>query len=337
MFIYATCECGQEFETSAANAGKSTRCPICGRVLTLPRATAPHEEQVVIRDEPEPNVTSRKAIASLVLGLMFFFACLSGVPAILYGREALREIRRSGGRIRGKRMAVVGIVLGVIGCLLTIALLLPAQRSAREAARRAQCTNNLKQIGLAMHNYHSVNDCLPPVAITDKNGRPLLSWRVAILPYLESNSLYSQFHLDEPWDSPHNLALLEPMPGVYACPSDRTLKPGMTGYQVVVGPNTAFTPDFKPVSFAQITDGLTSTLLVGESQRPVPWTKPEDLRLNTPLPLAGLGSHHGYHNNGFNALFADGSVRFLKNSIVPNILRGLITRNGDEVLSADSY
>ena len=119
-------------------------------------------------------------------------------------------------------MAVAGIVFGVIGCLFTLALFLPAIRSADEAARRAQCTNNLRQIGLAMNDYHEVCACFPPAAITDKNGRPLLSWRVAILPYLEAGDLYAEFHLDEAWD-PSNLSLLERTPpACYVCPSDKT-------------------------------------------------------------------------------------------------------------------
>ena len=75
-------------------------------------------------------------------------------------------------------MAVAGIVLGIIGCLLTVMFLLPAYRSARWAARQAMCANNLKQIGLAFSNYQEAHGCLPPAAITDRNGRPLLSWRV---------------------------------------------------------------------------------------------------------------------------------------------------------------
>src|SRR5437588_6801844 len=101
-----------------------------------------------------------------------------------------------------------------------VALLLPAVQAAREAARRAQCTNNLKQIGLAMHNYHSSNNCFPPAFTTDRDGKPLLSWRVLLLPYLECSSLYANFHLDEPWDSPHNRPLVNQMPSVFACPSD---------------------------------------------------------------------------------------------------------------------
>jgi prepilin-type processing-associated H-X9-DG protein len=317
-------------------AGRRAQCPKCGQLLTIPEA-APPPEVVYIPVEPEPIATSAKAIVSFVLGLLFVFACITGLPAILIGRAALDDIARSGGRLRGRRLAIAGIVLGLIGCLFTLAWLMPATRSAREAARRSQCINNLKQIGLAMHNYHEANGHLPAAAITDRNGRPLLSWRVTILPYLESSPLYSQFHLDEPWDSPHNLSLLTPTPSVYVCPSDKTWKPGMTGYQAVVGPSTAFTPDFAPLTFQDFTDGSDRTLLIGETRRLVPWTKPEDLPFDTPDALAGLGSDHGYHDNGFNVLFADGSVHFLKRSITPSILRALLTRNGNEVVSPVDY
>jgi prepilin-type processing-associated H-X9-DG protein len=334
--LSVTCECGRRFEIPEASAGGRARCPVCGRELTAPKPETPWDPEFVPWAS-KPSATSGRAIASLVLGALFFFACLSGVPAIILGRQALSEIDRSAGRLKGRWMAVTGIVLGVIGCLFTVPLFLPAVRSAREAARRAQCTNNLKQIGLAMLNYREANGSLPPAAITDQNGKQLLSWRVAILPYLESSTLYSRLHLDEPWDSPHNLSLLDPMPVVYACPSHLTRKPGTTGYQVVIGRATAFTPDFKPLPIQDITDGTSGTLLVGESRDWVPWTKPEDLAFDMAIPLTGLGSHHGYHNNGFNALFADGSVHFLKSSINPRVLRALLTRNGNEVPATDPY
>ncbi len=337
MSIHVACECGHSFEAPEEDAGHLARCPVCARESVVPKPSPP-DEVMFIPGEARPTVTSGKAVASLALGVLFFFACLSGIPAILLGRRALGDIKRSGGRFGGGRLATAGIALGVIGCLFTlVVVLMPAIRSAREAARRSQCVNNLKQIGLALQNYHESNGCLPPAAITDKVGRPLLSWRVAILPYIQCDPRYSGFHLDEPWDSPHNLALLEPTPFFYTCPSDGTLKPGMTAYQVVLGPRTAFPPDFKPLQFQDFTDGLPVTLIVGESRHPVPWTKPEDLPLDMTVPLTGLGSHHGYHNNGFNALFADGSVRFLKLSITPGVLGSILTRDGNEVVSQDSY
>ncbi len=336
MSITVMCACGRFFEAPEASAGGRARCPECGYEAIVSELAADRDPDS-LGGRPGPSAVSGKAVASLVLGLFFLLAFFTGLPAIVLGRQALREIRWSGGRLRGRGMAVAGIVLGVFGCLFTLAWLMPATRSAREAARRSQCVNNLKQIGLALDNYHTVHGCLPPAAIVDKNGRPLLSWRVAILPYIESSPLYSKFHLDEPWDSPHNLSLLEPMPYIYVCPSDRTQKPGTTGYQVVIGPATAFRPDFRPVSFPEITDGLDGTLLVGEAHHGVPWTKPEDIPFDRNLPLTGLGSDHGYHNNGFNALFANGAVRFLKHSIARGVLDALLTRSGKEEVSSESY
>jgi prepilin-type processing-associated H-X9-DG protein len=336
MFISLTCECGRQFETPDAGPEVRARCPDCGREFTVPRRPSRPDEEFVAWGQ-KPSVTSGKAIASIALGVFFVFACLSGIPAIILGWQALSDIRQSGGQLKGRRLAVAGIVFGLIGCLFTVALILPAMRSAGEAARRAQCTNNFKQIGLAIHNYAEAYGCLPPAAITDRQGKPLLSWRVAVLTFLEASPLYASFHLDEPWDSPHNLSLLEPVPLVYICPSDRSRKPGTTGYQTVLGPDTAFTPDFKPLLLSDLTDGVSRTLLVGETRRSVPWTKPEDLSADMPIPLRGLGSDHGHHSNGFNVLFADGSVRFLKSSIEPRILDSLITRNGSELIGPDSY
>jgi prepilin-type processing-associated H-X9-DG protein len=336
LFITVVCDCGHQFEMPEGNAGLFASCPVCARVLVVPKAATVSASAMTSDAElfviaAEPTHTSGKAIISFVLGLGFVFACLSGFPAIIIGNEALNDINRSGGRLGGRKLAKAGIKLGYFGCLFTLALFMAhameVRRSAREAAKRSWCANNLKQIGLAFHNYHAVQESLPPAAILDKNGKPLLSWRVALLPYLESSDLYAKFHLDEPWDSPHNLTLLEAMPNFYRCPNDVTLELGMTGYQAVIGPSTAFTPDFKPLRFADITDGTSNTILVGESKRAVPWTKPEDLPFDMSVPLTGLGSPHA---GGFNVLFADGSVRFLKGSITTQALRALVTRNGSE-------
>ncbi len=211
-----------------------------------------------------------------------------------------------------------------------IALLLPAVQAAREAARRAQCTNNLKQIGLAPNNYENLKGGFPAAAIVDKQRKPLLSWRVALLPYLEAQSLYDKFKLDEPWDSPHNRALLKEMPDVYGCPSRNPAgEPGMTAYRVFSGPGAILDPT-RPTPLAQVTDGTSNTLLVVESAEAVPWTKPEELpfgnaRALQGIPLFGAGSKHP---GGFNAAFAHASVRFIKMSISPQVFRALITRAG---------
>jgi prepilin-type processing-associated H-X9-DG protein len=216
-----------------------------------------------------------------------------------------------------------------------IALLLPAVQAAREAARRAQCVNNLKQVGLAMHMYADANDGFPAAAITDKKGKPLLSWRVAILPYLEQRPLYEKFKLDEPWDSPHNRELIKYMPTIYACPS-RPLTPGerTTTYRVFLGKGSLFETG-RPTRIADVTDGTSNTLMVVEAKEAVPWTKPEGLPFEDPaVPLFGTGSNH---SGGFNVVMADGSVRFIKMTINPQTLRALITRSGGEVVQPDGF
>jgi prepilin-type processing-associated H-X9-DG protein len=219
-----------------------------------------------------------------------------------------------------------------------IALLLPATQAAREAARRAQCVNNLKQIGLAMHNHHSANNNFPG-NIVDKQGKPLLSWRVAILPYIEQNALYEKFKLDEPWDGPHNKELIQYMPNVYNCPSRvAEPKPTRTTYQVFLGPGALFDKD-GPTGIQNVTDGTSNTMMVVEATNAVTWTKPDDLPFDQgpafrPAALFGAGSNHP---GGFNALFADGSVKFIKSSVNLAVLKALITRGGGEIVSADSY
>ena len=224
---------------------------------------------------------------------------------------------------------------GTAGVGVGVALLLPAVQASREAARRSQCVNNLKQFGLALHNYHDTNNAFPAAAITDKNGKPLLSWRVAVLPFIEQQDLYNQFHLDEPWDGPHNKALIAKMPTVYACPSRARVEPGTTTYKAFVGGGALFDPD-KPVGMQQVTDGTSNTFAVVEGKTPVVWTKPEDIPFD-PQAKPSLLDCGSNHPGGFNVLFTDGSVRFIKNSIALQVFRALITRAGGEVVTADAY
>jgi prepilin-type processing-associated H-X9-DG protein len=230
-------------------------------------------------------------------------------------------------------MGSIGSTFSVV--LVLIALLLPAVQAAREAARRSQCVNNLKQIGLAMHNYHSSYNSFPPVATLDPDGKPLLSWRVLLLPFLEEPALYGQFKLDEPWDSPNNKQLLARMPKVFACPSLPAKSPDLTPYQVLFGVGTIFDKEkMGGATIPDITDGTSNTLLVVESDSPARWSEPNALDFTEGQPISGLGSKHP---GGFNALMADGSVRFLKSSVAPQVLNALATRNRGEVVSADAY
>jgi prepilin-type processing-associated H-X9-DG protein len=224
---------------------------------------------------------------------------------------------------------------------VAIAMLLPAVSASRLAARRAQSVNNLKQIGLAFHNFHSTNNHFPG-DVRAKDGKPLLSWRVQILPFVEQQALFNEFKLDEPWDSPHNKALIERMPVSYAVPN-APAEPGMTFYRGFSGKSTVFDPKVpEGVGIASMTDGTSNTIAVVEAKEAVPWTKPgseipfdEALKPEKlQLLRVALGGHSP---GGFNALFCDGSVRFIKDTVNLLTLRALITRNGGEVVSSDSF
>jgi len=183
-----------------------------------------------------------------------------------------------------------------------VALLLPAIQQAREAARAAACQNNLKQIGIAMYGHRDAQKTLPAVAITSSDGKPLLSWRVAILPYLNQRELYSKFKLNEPWDSPTNKALIASIPHVYACPSGE-LEAGMTTYRLISSGKSAYKGG-KPVAataLAALGGSVAVPLVVDAgSKHAVAWTAPDLFDA-----ADGVGSHHP---GGVNMLFADGHV-----------------------------
>ncbi len=210
-----------------------------------------------------------------------------------------------------------------------IALLLPAVQQAREAARRTQAKNNLKQIGLSMHVYSDDHRSFPKRAISDADGSPQLSWRVAILPYLDQKELYDEFHLDEAWDSEHNKALIGRMPAVFATPGDDTMtKSGKTRYVVLAGDDTFFDGDDGP-TIDDIEDGLSNTIMVVEARadHAVTWTAPDDLELDFEEPLAGLESSR---TGGFQVLMGDGAIRFVSNLIDPETLLVLFSKSGGE-------
>lgn len=212
------------------------------------------------------------------------------------------------------------------------ALLLPAVQGSREAARRSQSMNNLKQIALAMHNYHDTYGRLPPAYVADKEGKPLLSWRVLILPYMEQEPLYRAFHLDEPWDSPHNRKLSQTPVPVYRSPNS-TAPPNKTNYLAIRHERSIF-PGAKPIGFAGIIDGTSNTIMVVEANdaSAVEWARPDDLVPDPQNPARGLV---GMRPGGFVAAMADGSVHFVPASLDPATLWALFTRDGSEVINLE--
>jgi hypothetical protein len=196
------------------------------------------------------------------------------------------------------------------------------------ADRHAATSGNLQRIGRAMHNYYSATGALPPAYKADRSGKPSLSWRVLLLPYLGCDDLYHQFHLDEPWDSEHNMPLVTKMPGIYRSAESTVGVQGKTGYLTVRGEKTVF-PGGRCMRMANVTDGTANTIMAVEApdQTAVVWTKPDDFQCDESNPISALV---GAKADGFHAVFVDGRVRRISSSVDPKVLRGLFTRNGGE-------
>lgn len=224
-------------------------------------------------------------------------------------------------------VAVVFLLLICVGILA--ALLLPAVQAAREAARRMQCSNNMKQIGLALHNYASDNGSFPPAYTVDSAGNKLHSWRTLILPYMGQQALYDQIDLTKPWDDPANQMFANMEIPTYVCPSTM-VNPGQTTYVAIDDPSSVFSG---PVGckLSDISDGTSNTLLFFETEPAfaVNWMSPEDAPSSS-FPPTGRTAHSG----GCNCSFADGSVQFISQTVNAQVADALITKDGGEVNTA---
>jgi hypothetical protein len=195
---------------------------------------------------------------------------------------------------------------------------------------------NMQQIVIGVHSYADAHQHhFPPTAIRSSDGKPLLSWRVAILPFIGENTLYQQFKLDEPWNSEHNKKLIEKMPAVYKSPKIKDNRPGLTTYLVPVGKEVAFTGDatgrIMPKEFP---DGTANTVLLLDvaDEKGVTWTKPDDLPVDSADPKNGLIGHYpGF----FLVATADGGVRRVMRTISNKTLWSAFTCSGGEPLGPD--
>ncbi|MBO0701227.1 MAG: DUF1559 domain-containing protein, partial [Zavarzinella sp.] len=202
------------------------------------------------------------------------------------------------------------------------------------AASRQKTLNNLKQIGLACHNFHDTMGYLP-TNVTDPTGKPLLSWRVLLLPYLEQNNLYTQLDPTKAWDDPRNARLLEKMPDVFRVYGRDGHEKGLTYFQMPMSPRLVpggdpFLVPGRRLTLAGIPDGTSNTIMVVEAADGVNWAKPDDLRFDQ-VTLQKVGAPD---RKWFHALFADGAVRTLrKDKLDITTLRALMTVNGGEVVT----
>jgi hypothetical protein len=239
----------------------------------------------------------------------------------------------------GRQRGVVDVRLTSAGLTdrgpdVAVAMTTAVQR-VRDSAARLKAMNNLKQVVLAIHNYNDAyQGRMPAHAIYSKDGRrPLLSWRVAILPYIEQDGLYRRFRHDEPWDSEHNKKLIAEMPEVYLAPNAvREKDPGRTHYQVFVGGGAVWDRGpMQPNLPRTFRDGTSNTLLVVEAADPVIWTKPDDLAYDPNKPVPKLGASRDVQEMLVG--FADGSVQPLRRTVREATLRALITAAGGEQIN----
>jgi hypothetical protein len=241
---------------------------------------------------------------------------------------------------RKKKGVGVGLVLGILGGVLllccgggVLVAYLLRDKIGLDTQDRKVSNNNLKQIGIGIHNYHDVNNRLPSNTY-GPDGKPLLSWRVHILPYAEQDALYKQFKLDEPWDGPNNRRLVSQMPRLYITSDTRARAgEGKTFYRGFAHKGAVFEkPAFKGdgVNFARMTDGLTNTILVVEAGEAVEWTKPDDLDFGPGRPLPPLGA--GRAGDQVLVLMGDGTTRHYAKSMSESTWRALISYNGNEVV-----
>ena len=252
--------------------------------------------------------------------------------------KAPSDLRRPAGRLGPIKIPKLAWVVALSVVLAVIALVVPAIRAAREAARRAQCSCNLCGIKLAFHNYHETYGVLPPAYIADEAGRPMHSWRVLILPFLEQATFYKQYDFAEPWDGPNNSKLLDQMPNYYACPSRSSGATNLASYAVIAGEGTMF-PGSRSARFADVTDGLANTLMVVEvANMKIPWTAPVDLDIGTMSLRVNDPNRPGIsspHPGGANTAFGDGKYVFLRDGLPEETLRALITVAGGEAVDAE--
>ncbi len=242
---------------------------------------------------------------------------------------------------------LAGLTVTLCFVILVLALLLPAISIAREAARRNQCMNNVKQLTLAILFYRDANGALPSASITDANDKPLLSWRVSILPFIEEQALYNRIDTSKGWDDPSNRQSLSTTLSFLQCPSERSNAP-VTNYFAIVGPRTAWN-ESRGRAIGEFSDGAKNTILLIEANgRGVRWAVPRDLTTDEAVDLLSrpFASHDGHEvSNGFfykpsvgrNVAFADGSVAFMIAPLNRKLAVALLTVDGGERINSSEF
>jgi prepilin-type N-terminal cleavage/methylation domain-containing protein len=261
------------------------------------------------------------------------------------------------------------VVITIIGILMSF--LLPAVQAAREAARRMSCSNNLRQIGIGLHNYHLSHGSFP-IGCSDFNGRSI-AWSVYLLPFIEQQNIHKLFHFDKYYDNPENSEATCWIIPTFLCPSatrfadDRSggmtvgktsrenrawnHEMGCTDYGGMYGWHDAKTKttDYgaliynRPVTFEDIRDGTSNTIIVAEDtgrgwKHNGEWANGENVfQQEKPINVDSNNEMWSDHSGGVYAAFCDGAVHFLSESLDVTVIRALCGREEGEIVDAKAF
>jgi hypothetical protein len=229
---------------------------------------------------------------------------------------------------------VISVGLITVLAVLLFPIVWPPRPTGHSPVSR--CRNNLKQIGLALHNYHDKHGHFPPAWTVDEQGNRLHSWRTLLLPYIEQKKLFSVIDLSKPWDHPTNAKARGECPTTYQC--DRTdLPDGFTSYKALVGAQASFPPDGSSRRIDDMLDGTSLTGMVVETtaEHSVHWMNPHDDGGFEFLQLLSAGPTTAHADRPY-LLLADGSLQRLRSSIPGETLEALGTHAGGETIDLDT-
>jgi|GEM_PF-1318892 len=292
-------------------------------------------------DEPQrPKAGNGLATASLVFGVLSFCTGITFLPGLICGFMGLSKAKVTG---TGKGVAIAGLVTSALGMFVSAALFAGGYflyTKAEDNKDRMRSQNNFKQAGIAAHTYSDANGKLPKPYLDDAAanfGRaPLpselpskLSWRVAILPYVEQGSLFNQFDTKASWDSPRNKPLSQTVVSSYR-DADTPLDPA-TRIRCFYGNGALFDLD-KTLAIYSIADGSSNTIMFVEGADKVTWSQFNEYKFDPKGPLPTLGHPK---RDTFMVGLADGSVRSVRKTVNPETIKAAITREGGEVMGFD--
>lgn len=307
MPFYFTCPyCLNKTLVSEELSGKSGPCVGCGKTVTIPAAPAARRADIA----PAEQVAA---------------------PLTMAPRRSLvpRWLVRAGIYL----LALSPLAIAAIWFLPPVVMQLKAQRDV------TLCKQNLRLIAKALNNYAASYGTYPPAITYDAAGKPMHSWRVLLLPYLNERSLFEQYDMSKPWDAPENAHLQAMMPAVYKSPANSNVAIGESSYMLITGPGTLFPPNAAPANPSAIPDGTENTLLVVETNnRMTSWIEPVDLDVTKlPAGVGMLGGIGGSHKEGATAVMVDGQAVLIPSDATKAVIDGLITPAGGEAVMGSWY